>query len=116
MVTLTLRHMIKAPVDNMGWISSSIGTLIQSKLGQAILVFDNSVKVEVISCLVDCIISRYISQAVAIAKGDEDGANIIEKSQNASNLDYIIFAKLLDRLLCVIFVVIYISMFFRLIP
>ncbi|KRT85547.1 transmembrane ion channel, partial [Oryctes borbonicus] len=66
--TVMLRRTIKVPVDNVGWISGAVGTLIQSRVGQAILVFDNSIK------------------AVAIAKGDEDGANIIEKSQGANNV------------------------------
>lgn len=55
-------------------------------------------------------------QAVAIAKGDEDGANIIEKSTMENNLDYVIFAKLLNRLLCIIFIIIYVVMFIRLVP
>ncbi|KAK9702997.1 Neurotransmitter-gated ion-channel ligand binding domain [Popillia japonica] len=71
MLTVTLRHMIKASGNNSGWISSVVGTLVQSKVGQVMLVFDNTVK------------------AVAIAKGDEDGANIIEKSTMENNLDYI---------------------------
>ncbi|GJQ80175.1 putative acetylcholine receptor [Trypoxylus dichotomus] len=96
--TVILRRTIKIPVDNVGWISGVVGTLIQSRVGQAILVFDNSVK------------------AVAIAKGDEDGDNIIEKSQGANNVDYVVFATLLDRLLCAIFLIIYITMFIRFIP
>lgn len=65
-----------------------------------------------------CIIylTLILLQAVAIAKGDEDGANIIEKSTMENNLDYVIFAKLLNRLLCIIFIIIYVVMFIRLVP
>lgn len=46
-------------------------------------------------------------------KGEEDGANIIEKSETAYNLDYVIFAKLFDRVLCVVYIIIYISMLIK---
>ncbi|KAK9875263.1 hypothetical protein WA026_007653 [Henosepilachna vigintioctopunctata] len=98
--TVMLKNLIRGSLHAPVWVSTTVSFLTGFKVGQIILLNDYSIK------------------GVDPLKGDDDLAAIINNPNNNStdNRDWLIFAKILDRILFIVYAIIYFVMFVTFLP
>ncbi|XP_065166676.1 neuronal acetylcholine receptor subunit alpha-9-like [Atheta coriaria] len=100
-LTTILRKLILCRMDSPKWIGTATGYAMNSRAVQLVFMFDGSLK------------------DVAERLGDDDGRNIIENVQSASsstNNDWLVLAKLLDRVALIAYFIVYFIMCIAFIP
>ncbi|RZB54416.1 nicotinic acetylcholine receptor alpha 9 subunit, partial [Asbolus verrucosus] len=99
-LTVVLKNMVENEKPAPGWMSGTVYILTSSRPGQFIFLNDSSAK------------------GVASAQGEDDGTTIIGNSENVNpaTKEWIVFAKILDRLCFVIYFIMYLVMFVSFTP
>ncbi|KAK4884723.1 hypothetical protein RN001_000994 [Aquatica leii] len=92
-LTVVLKAMLSSPKPSPLWISSLMSSILSKRPGQWFLLYESSLK------------------GVATAKREEDAVNIIETTGSEIDKDWKMFAKLLDRLSFIAFLIAYVFMF-----
>ncbi|KAJ8924335.1 hypothetical protein NQ315_007131 [Exocentrus adspersus] len=95
--TIILRNIKQKQVPANNLISSFVSCVIGCSLGQYLFLDDNSMK------------------GVAMAKGEEDGTNIVSSTENNVS-DWAVFAKIVDFLLLVCYIIVYLVMTLNFVP
>ncbi|KAL3285895.1 hypothetical protein HHI36_000415 [Cryptolaemus montrouzieri] len=99
--TVILRNFIQGSLHAPSWVSTVVSFLTGCKAGEIILLNDYSIK------------------GTSSLKEDDDMANIINNQSNnnpSQNQDWLIFAKVLDRICFIVYFFIYIVMFVTFMP
>ncbi|CAH1164662.1 unnamed protein product [Phaedon cochleariae] len=98
--TLLFRDFMQRKTTPPAWISSIVSGVISCRPGQIILLSD------------------YSTRGVASAKKEEDGTTIVSSDTNAStnNQDWVLFGNILDKILLILYVIIYFTMMIAFIP
>ncbi|CAH0551481.1 unnamed protein product [Brassicogethes aeneus] len=99
--TIILKNIVLKKTPPPSWISRIVSFVIGCRPGQIIFLDDTTLK------------------GVAFAKGEDDGSTIIDNSENSVNTgsqDWRVFAKILDRLIFISYVIVFTVMMVGFIP
>ncbi|XP_050515448.1 acetylcholine receptor subunit alpha-type acr-16-like isoform X1 [Diabrotica virgifera virgifera] len=98
--TLIFRNIMQRKTMPPGWISAIVSGIISCKPGQMLLLSD------------------YSAKETAAAKGEEDGATIVNSntSSTVNTQDWELFGKLLDKIFFVVYILTYFIMIISFLP